>query len=201
MRKRIFFAKEILYHRRNQGFTLVELLIVIAIFALMLSMSAPAISDFRKQRELRSAGQFVQTTFLQSRSLGISSSGQIYVIFFVADNDAVTLPPSGGSDSVTVQGAKGSIYTYEFRTDDAGDKALFQIGQPLVLPPLVSFETPAATKTYTFNRNGTISFAGNLGNDPDSQDNTDVVIRQTGTNLKCYLDINPNTGKVRFAVR
>lgn len=75
--------------RHRQGFTLMELLVVMGIIVLMTAMSLPAISKFLDGQSLQQSGRIVQSAFNDARRAAITQRTKQYLIFF-RDTDQAT---------------------------------------------------------------------------------------------------------------
>lgn len=71
--------------RRSGGFSLLELLLVIAIMAVMVSLMLPAISGFSSTAGRRGAVSILMNTFEQARVAALESGQTVYVGFADAD--------------------------------------------------------------------------------------------------------------------
>ena len=65
---------------RDPGFTLVELLVTIAIAAILLTLAAPSYTDLILTQEVRTSAQNLQTTLIFARSEAIKRASDVQVI-------------------------------------------------------------------------------------------------------------------------
>merc|ERR1711976_823449 len=83
-------------YTKRKGFTLLELLIVIAIISFVASLSAPIFVKFTRNRRLKASGQMLQSMFTKARSVAISKKSEARIVFFV-DDTTETLTKNGVS--------------------------------------------------------------------------------------------------------
>ncbi|BBM82052.1 pilus assembly FimT family protein [Candidatus Uabimicrobium amorphum] len=183
-------------YTKRKGFTLLELLIVIAIISFVASLSAPIFVKFTRNRRLKASGQMLQSMFTKARSVAISKKSETRVVFFV-DDTTEELTKNGVSTSIT--GVLNSIHIYRL---DRSNNTFVLHEEPRLLPDRTRFTTPAANKIYIFLPSGELHFQGDKGNDPEESDDTDIVIEELSNEDKsCYIDVVRNTGRVVVFVR
>lgn len=68
--------------RKAGGFSLIELLSVVAVIALMMSLIAPAVSGFSSTAGRRGAVNTLMNTFEQARVKALESGATVYVVFW-----------------------------------------------------------------------------------------------------------------------
>jgi len=199
--------------KRCMGFTLVELMVVITIIVILLGLSIPAIGGFMEQRNLKGAGSAIQGACLEARARAIAERERQFVVFF-RNTAAYTIPNLSTQFIETAkQGSENSIYSYDSNENspnlvapNAGKSVVTQVGVPQTLPELVTYESPTQNFCLTFWPDGTIE-GHNIdikrAAHPDTATaatQVDMVLQETGSALKCYVDVSPNTGRVRFSV-
>ncbi|WP_372370163.1 Tfp pilus assembly protein FimT/FimU [Candidatus Uabimicrobium sp. HlEnr_7] len=182
--------------KHKKGFTLLELLIVIAIISFVASLSAPMFIKFTRNRRLKASGQMLQSIFTKARSVAISKKSETHVIFFI-DDTTNTLIKNGVETDIT--GSLGSMHIYVL---NRSDNTFFLHEEPRLLPDRTSFSEPAANKSYIFLPSGELHFQGDKDNDPEDSNDTDIVIvEQNEADKNCYVNIVRNTGRVIVSVR
>ena len=74
--------------RQEQGFSLVEMLIVVAIIMIMSAISLPSIGQYMRNYRISGAAQDVASQLQAARGKAISSNTNAGVSFFVVDSDS-----------------------------------------------------------------------------------------------------------------
>jgi prepilin-type N-terminal cleavage/methylation domain-containing protein len=81
--------------RRTEGFTLVELMVVLFILSVLAALAAPSFSRTLVSARLRASASDVRATFARARSLAVAGGRERAVVFdlekgeYGLDNDAV----------------------------------------------------------------------------------------------------------------
>jgi len=95
--------------RRNKGFTLVELMVVLIILAALAALAAPSFSRTIVSARLRASAAEVRATFARARALAIAGGRERFVVFdlkkgeYGLDNDATR---SGFPEPVRLTGVR-----------------------------------------------------------------------------------------------
>lgn len=93
------------YSRRPQarqaGFTLIEVMVVIAIMGILFSIAIPAFSSWRERSALRSASETMIAHLKQARHYAMAESRNVDVTLDTVSPDGYTLD-NGGSHAMTV---------------------------------------------------------------------------------------------------
>ncbi len=74
--------------RAQQGFSLVEMLIVVAIIAIMAAISLPSIGQYIRNYRIKGASQEVASQLQTARGKAVSTNTNAGVSFFVVDSDS-----------------------------------------------------------------------------------------------------------------
>ncbi|WP_415899417.1 GspH/FimT family pseudopilin [Neptuniibacter sp. QD48_11] len=64
-----------------KGFTLIELMVTLAVLAILISLAAPSLNDFQERVELTGAAEKVYGHIQYARSESISNGSDIYIAF------------------------------------------------------------------------------------------------------------------------
>lgn len=144
---------------RQRGITLVEQLIVMAIFAVLLGAALPSLDQIRARRHLEGAAAQLETELQFTRGLAVArdasvrigfesdGAGSCYVIHTGGPNDCSC---AGGKQAVCGAGAE-AIRTVRFDADSP--VALRSNVRSMVFAPETGTVTPTATLRMT-NRRG-----------------------------------------------
>jgi len=87
--------------RNNNGFTLVEMMLVLAIIGILMAVSAPGIMTWIRMAQYRGVAQEVDSALRETRSRAITNNRQHRIVFFVGD----------GRQRFRVEGSNGGIWT------------------------------------------------------------------------------------------
>ena len=68
-----------MHHKQVQGFTLVELIMVVAVMAILVSMAVPSFSKMMAQKRLSKAAESITSTLQFARSETISRNNSMFV--------------------------------------------------------------------------------------------------------------------------
>jgi len=143
-------------HVRRRGFTLVEVLITLAILGLALAAGLPLIATWMQNAQIRTAAESIQNGMHLARTEAIRRNTQVE---FKLDNPAAT---GGTGWTVTVLGEVGN----------GGNEGVVQIAPGNEGTRNVKLTlTPAAATKLTFSGFGRLP----LGASPKNPDNTDVL--------------------------
>jgi len=117
---------------RSEGFTFVELIVVLAILAGLAALVAPSFSRTVESARLRTAASDVRSTFARARALAVASARERSAVFdlsrgeFGVDNEAVRLLPETIRLGAVLPGGdrldRGSV-RFRFFPDGGGEEA------------------------------------------------------------------------------
>jgi len=117
---------------RSEGFTFVELIVVLVILAAVAALAAPSVSRTIVSARLRSAASDVRTSLARGRALAVAGAEERAVAFdlsrgeFGVDNEAVRLLPDTIRLGVVLPGEdrkeQGNVRV-RFFPDGSGDEA------------------------------------------------------------------------------
>jgi len=117
---------------RSEGFTLMELIVVLAILVAVAALAAPSFSRTVASARLRSAASDVRTSLARARALAVASARERTVAFdlsrgeFGVDNEAVRILPETIRLGAVLPGeerqGRGNVRV-RFFPDGSGDEA------------------------------------------------------------------------------
>ena len=117
---------------RSEGFTFLELIVVMAILAVVAALVTPSFSRTIASARLRSAASDVRTSLARARALAVASARERSAVFDLSrgeigvDNEAVRLLPETIRLEVVLPGGdrrdRGSV-RFRFFPDGGGEEA------------------------------------------------------------------------------
>jgi type IV fimbrial biogenesis protein FimT len=151
---------------RDKGFTMVEVIIVIAIMAIIMAMAIPSFVDWRKNQNYRATANGIASFMREARSNAIAKGLQQQVVITPTSN------------------------YYQLRVYNISTSSFDAASQTLYAPTGVSIRsssdgTSTAVLTVTFNSNGTASItggatSGNVSVNDNATQKYLVTVLQTG---------------------
>jgi type IV fimbrial biogenesis protein FimT len=88
-------------NKKNSGFTLMELMIVIAIIAIMSSIAIPNFIGWLPERRLDAGAQDILQALQKSRSKAIMTNRNVIVTFDAGDNSFIAFVDEDASDDLS----------------------------------------------------------------------------------------------------
>lgn len=136
----------------SKGFTLIELMVVIAIVAVLASLAAPSFNTLATAQALRSASSELHISLLQARSEALRTNRNVYVVPVSATDPAITTDWAAGWTIFVDVNNSGS--TYEAGTDTIVSKG------SAISPKLAITAAKTNAVGFMFDARG---FSGGLG--------------------------------------
>ena len=137
--------------RHGNGFSLVEVLVVIVIMVILMAVATPAVTSILTGSKMEQAGQMVADTLRLARQEAVSKNREVQVAFFELSTDS---------------GGKAWIGMQVWRLDDSTNGPITnRVGRLLKLPSPMIISTngglsPLVTSSIL---TGTTNIAGNIG--------------------------------------
>jgi prepilin-type N-terminal cleavage/methylation domain-containing protein len=197
--------------RRTEGFTLVELMVVIAIIVLAAGLMTPTITDFFRNRQLESIRGVFGSCFNMARLRAVNQGTQFSLVFFregvrifdekekrFVDDDNFNPETSPLADDKTYfrlgfLDGKPSTQLPKYRVWEAavlGDAAKDKDKGAQAATPVRTDDLPKVV----FSRDGSLMFP--LGADvptanfkTDAQKYHDIAVFQAGNTTGCFIDL------------
>lgn len=155
-------------HRKNQGFTLVEILIVVVILGILAAIVIPQFSDASTQSKVSSAKSSLQT---------LRSQISLYKI---QHNDTAPALATFESQMTSVTNAAGTVNPTDAQARDAANGYVY--GPYLQAMPKNPFNDKATLAAEAITGNGWVYIAGTGDLDVDTTDISDATVKTEAAN-------------------
>ncbi|KAF0245302.1 MAG: hypothetical protein FD180_1707 [Planctomycetota bacterium] len=198
--------------RRQNGFSMIEMLVVITIILVLVTGSISILGIFMRGQGLKQAGRIVGTQFMHARQ---KASSEKCIYFLQLDTARHVMRLYRDVDPDGPAGPK----TFDRTLLTTGPDADLQDGDEHPLPNHIEFACSQAwasgiagkslTSKAPFDVAGSTFWIGfypdgscvlpttEVGWDPDALKTADLMLIQEGQSGRVYIDINPASGKVR----
>lgn len=145
-----------LHRKKNRGFTLIELMVVLAILGIMAAIVVPNFKQYLLQRRLNGAARQIMSDLMSARMKAITQNRKVKV-FFSGSNHQYTVCDDANGDG-TVGSGEGTVQVRDIQYDYPG-------------------VTYTATADPIFNKNGTAAVMATVTvSNPSGSKNVSVAI-------------------------
>lgn len=191
------------------GFSMVEMLVVVAIILIMVTGSISILSVFMRGQGIKQAGRIIQGQFMNARQKATSEKCVYFLVLDLKKNvmrlyrDTDPDGPTGvktydrvlvvtGTDADTPEGDEHPLpKNIEFASMQSG------MGTKC-LTSTAPYNVAGATYVIAFYPDGTCVLPSlEKAYDPDVAGTSDLMLVQNGQTSRLYLDIGPSVGKIR----
>jgi len=189
--------------RPERGFTLVEMLIVVAIVAVMAAVALPNIGQYIRNYKIKGAAQEVAGELQAARSRAIMSNTNLGVSFVVLDRDTYRFVQEDipATDTQRFSALRklpsGVIFVPSGFTDPGPTLRFHRLGgfcNPAALSGSCRAAVPAAERfsaTEASQLDAATMDGNYIGSDPGATGTMEIRVRETATNLERTVRIAP----------
>jgi len=141
---------------RNRGFTLAELMVVLAILAIMAAMVLPNFNQYIQQRRLNGAARQIMSDFMSARMAAVSQNRKVKMFFF--NNHQYKICDDADGNGIVNDG-EGTVRTRDIQNDYPGVTLTFTANPVFSLNgtangTTVTLTNPAGTRTVSLATSG-----------------------------------------------
>lgn len=137
---------------RSFGFTLLEMILTIALLAVVITIAAPSFTSFIQRQAINSDIQRFKTLFTSARSLAMTTNAGLSRICWNPTNSSATV------EGITVPAQ--TIASYSFTTD-ATPVAVLEATQSIIEDQTVYSSNEGASGCFGFNSQGRLTDTSN----------------------------------------
>ncbi len=142
--------------RGKRGFTLIEVMVVLAILAIMAAISIPNFRQYIMQRRLNGAARQVMSDFMSARMTAVSQNRKVKIFFF--SNHQYTICDDADNNG-TVSNGEGTVQTRDVQNDYPGVTFTATVDPVFNLNgtangTTISLTNPAGTRTVSLATTG-----------------------------------------------
>jgi prepilin-type N-terminal cleavage/methylation domain-containing protein len=148
---------------RGDGFTLIELMVVIGVISLLMALVVPAVSNMKGSGDLTSAAYTISGAFEQARSHALGNNTYVWVGFYEEDGSQPSTSPATpgiGRVVISIVASKDGTIIYDPNSLAAIDPTrLIQVGKLTRIPNahLTTFSDGSGTGS-TFDTRPPVSY-------------------------------------------
>jgi prepilin-type N-terminal cleavage/methylation domain-containing protein len=184
---------------RDRGFSLIELLVVVAVIAIMAAVALPNLAGYIRNYKVRGAAQAVTSEIQTARSKAIMTNTNAGVFFVVVDANSfryVLADNDTGEELGPLQDLPEGIQFVVATADDSGPSLRFsrlgQVCNPIAAPATCpgSSVTPC-TSEETTSRCNVNAGANFISQDADTAGGMTITVRELNTGLERTVRVAP----------
>lgn len=144
-----------MYSNQQKGFSLIELMITISIFAILASFAIPSYQQMIENNKIKNAADAIKDGLQLARAEAVSRNAQVQFDFRGTNSEwAVCLKPVGTRCST--DDADGTIIQSRQAKDGSDSSITINDGGPYVFNSFGALKSPAASATINVNNTQTV---------------------------------------------